>query len=77
VLRFKKPTLSRPYRTWGYPVVPLVFIAINLAIFINSIFSQPYESGLGLGIILLGIPAFIYWRKKRSGADAQGDGNFG
>lgn len=64
VLRLKKPDLARPYRAWGYPAVPVIFIGINLAIFINSIVSQPYESGLGLVIILLGIPAFIYWKKR-------------
>jgi APA family basic amino acid/polyamine antiporter len=77
VLRLKKPALARPYRTWGYPIVPLIFVTINLAIFVNSIFSQPFESGLGLGIIGLGIPAFIHWRKNRSRAAAPGDGNFG
>jgi APA family basic amino acid/polyamine antiporter len=66
VLRIKQPGLDRPYRVWGYPVVPLVFIVINLAIFLNSLYSQLYQSLLGLMIILAGVPAYLYWKKKRS-----------
>jgi APA family basic amino acid/polyamine antiporter len=65
VLRVRKPDLPRPYHAWGYPVVPLVFIVINLAVFGNSIYSQPRESLLGLLIILAGVPAFLYWKKKK------------
>jgi APA family basic amino acid/polyamine antiporter len=66
VLRVRKPDAPRPYHAWGYPVVPLVFILINLAVFGNSILSQPRESLVGLLIILAGVPAFLYWKKKRS-----------
>jgi APA family basic amino acid/polyamine antiporter len=64
VLRVKRPDFPRPYRTWGYPVVPLVFVLINLIVFLNSIYSQPRESLLGLLIILAGVPAFLYWKMK-------------
>jgi APA family basic amino acid/polyamine antiporter len=64
VLRIRKPDLPRPYRAWGYPVVPLIFILINLAVFGNSLYSQPRESLLGLLIILAGVPAFLYWKRK-------------
>jgi APA family basic amino acid/polyamine antiporter len=64
VLRVRRPEQVRPYRTWGYPVIPLVFILINLAIFGNSFLSQPRESLLGLLIILAGVPAFFYWKRK-------------
>ena len=66
VLRAKRPDQPRPYRTWGYPVVPLVFILINLAVFGNTFFSQPRESLVGLLIILAGIPAFLYWKRKNT-----------
>ncbi len=69
VLRINKPDLPRPYKTWGYPVVPLVFVLINLIVFVNSIYSQPRESFIGLMIILAGVPAFVYWRKKLHIAD--------
>ena len=64
ILRIRQPGIERPYRTWGYPVIPFLFVVINLAIFLNSIISQPFESLLGLALILAGIPAFFYWRKK-------------
>ena len=64
VLRAKKPDLPRPYHVWGYPAVPVVFVLINLAVFGNSIYSQPRESLLGLLIILAGVPAFLYWKRK-------------
>ncbi|MBN2408585.1 MAG: amino acid permease [Candidatus Aminicenantes bacterium] len=64
VLRFRKPDHSRPYKTWGYPVVPLVFVIINLMVFLNSLYSQPRESFIGLLIILAGVPAFLYWQNK-------------
>lgn len=63
VLRTKRPSFPRPYKTWGYPVVPLVFVLINLIVFLNSIYSQPRESLIGLLIIIAGIPAFLYWKK--------------
>ena len=66
VLRVKKPDVPRRYRAWGYPVVPLVFIVINLAVFGNSLYSQPRESLLGLLIILAGVPAFLYWKRKKT-----------
>ncbi len=64
VLRKKQPQRERPYRVWGYPLLPLLFVAINVAIFLNSIFSQPFESTLGLGIIGLGLPAYFFWKKR-------------
>jgi APA family basic amino acid/polyamine antiporter len=70
VLRRKQPHLPRPYRTWGYPVVPVLFALINLLIFINTVVSEPRKSLLGLFLLALGIPAYIYWRKKARAEDA-------
>ncbi len=63
ILRRTRPELSRPYRTWGYPITPIVFIAAALLISINSLIAQPLNALAGLGIILLGIPAYAYWRR--------------
>jgi len=69
VLRRKQPHLPRPYRTWGYPVVPILFALINLLIFINTVVSEPRKSLLGLLLLAVGVPAYFYWRKKsRAGA---------
>ncbi len=64
VLRWKAPDVNRPYRAWGYPVLPLLFVLINLAVFVNTVMAQPLKSGVGLLILLAGIPAFLYWRRK-------------
>jgi APA family basic amino acid/polyamine antiporter len=66
VLRHKQPEKRRPYRAWGYPVIPLLFVLINIAIFFNTVVAQPIKSLIGLGIICLGIPAYLYWKNKYS-----------
>jgi APA family basic amino acid/polyamine antiporter len=63
VLRRTQPGTPRPYRVWGYPWVPLVFVASCLALVLNTLLEKPLESGLGLGLLLLGLPAFAYWRR--------------
>jgi APA family basic amino acid/polyamine antiporter len=70
VLRRKRPHLGRPYKTWGYPVVPVLFALVNLLIFINTVVSQPRKSLLGLFMLALGIPAYFYWRRKSRTEDA-------
>jgi APA family basic amino acid/polyamine antiporter len=64
VLRRKYPELPRPYKTWGYPVVPMVFVLASLAIVVNTLFERPLESMAGVGLTLIGIPAYFYWRKN-------------
>jgi APA family basic amino acid/polyamine antiporter len=64
VLRFKQPKTPRPYKTWGYPVLPVFFVLINLAIFSNTVWAQPIKSLVGLIILAVGIPAFLYWKAK-------------
>jgi APA family basic amino acid/polyamine antiporter len=65
VLRRKQPQTPRPYRAWGYPVLPLLFVLINLAVFFNTVRAQPWKSLTGLIILSLGIPAYFYWIKKK------------
>jgi APA family basic amino acid/polyamine antiporter len=63
ILRRTRPDVPRPYRTWGYPVTPIVFVSAALFISINSLIAQPLNALAGLGIMLAGIPAYLYWRK--------------
>jgi APA family basic amino acid/polyamine antiporter len=63
-LRKKYPNLSRPYKTWGYPITPAIFILVSLFILITTLFESPVESLTGLSFIVVGIPMFYYWRKK-------------
>ena len=64
VLRFKQPETPRPYKAWGYPVLPVLFVLINLGVFFNTIWAQPVQSLIGLIILIAGVPAFLYWRSK-------------
>lgn len=63
-LRQTVPERPRPYRTWGYPVVPIVFILGSLAFVINTLMERPTESLAGLGLLALGLPAYWYWGKR-------------
>jgi basic amino acid/polyamine antiporter, APA family len=65
-LRHTAPQLARPYRTWGYPVTPIVFIAFAAWLVYNTIVETPLDSAVGAGIILLGLPGYWYWRKGGS-----------
>jgi APA family basic amino acid/polyamine antiporter len=64
VLRWKRPDLNRPYRVWGYPIVPLLFVLIHLWIVWGSVTEKPKESLIGLLIVCLGIPAYLLWRSR-------------
>jgi len=64
VLRRKRPDMPRPYKTWGYPVTPAVFILAALFISFNSLIQKPKESLFGLLIIFLGLPAYLYWKRR-------------
>ena len=64
VLRKKQPDLERPYKVWGYPYVPAFFIIFSFAIMINTFIASPQQSLMGIGLTLLGIPAYLYWKKK-------------
>ncbi len=64
ILRRKDPLRPRPYRTWGYPITPAIFILAALLISVNSLVNQFWNAFAGLAIILLGLPAYWYWRRK-------------
>jgi basic amino acid/polyamine antiporter, APA family len=65
VLRKKMPDAHRPYKVWGYPIVPGIVIIISAALFINTIIIQPREAGLGLALMATGIPMWYWFNLKR------------
>lgn len=66
VLRKKYPDAPRPYRAWGYPVTPALFILLSLLVVVNTMMRAPLESGIGIAIVLSGLP-FYFGLKKRMG----------
>jgi basic amino acid/polyamine antiporter, APA family len=63
VLRRKQPDLARPYRMWGYPLTPLIFVAITIWFLLNMLMRRPASSFASLGLILTGVPAYFAWRR--------------
>jgi len=66
ILRHKMPDAHRPYKVWGYPVVPAVFILFCIGLFINTIVTRPREAIIGMILILSGIPVYLYLQRKYS-----------
>jgi APA family basic amino acid/polyamine antiporter len=66
VLRKKRPDLARPYRTLGYPVVPVMFVFVAILLIYYTLQNSPRESILGLVFILSGLPFYWRWRRRIS-----------
>jgi APA family basic amino acid/polyamine antiporter len=66
IFRRRRPDLPRPYRTWGYPVVPALFILACLLLIGNTLKESPLESLLGLGLVALGLPAYWMFRRRNA-----------
>jgi len=64
VLRRREPAMARPYRAWGYPVTPIVFIAFSLYLIANTIVAQPKDSAIGAGLLIAGLPIYWYYKGK-------------
>jgi APA family basic amino acid/polyamine antiporter len=64
LFRKRMPDAERPYRTWGYPIVPIVFICVSIWLIFQTIRNTPQQSAIGLGLILLGLP--VYYLISRS-----------
>jgi APA family basic amino acid/polyamine antiporter len=65
-LRKKQPNLVRPYRTLGYPIVPVLFILGAVILLATTAVERPRESAMGIGLILLGVPFYAYWKRHPS-----------
>ncbi|MER3430232.1 MAG: amino acid permease [Blastocatellia bacterium] len=74
VYRKRYPELDRPYRVWGYPVVPVLFLLVAVALLVQTLINSPRNSLVGIGIILAGLPFYFYLNSRnshREGGNAQ------
>lgn len=67
ILRKKMPDTPRPYKVWGYPLVPAIVVLFCAFLIVNTVFSRPREAGIGLVLMLTGVP-FYYWFKRNNRA---------
>jgi len=73
ILRKKMPDAERPYKVWGYPVVPAIVVLFCAGLFVNTFFSRPREAALGMVLMLTGVP--MYWWFKRKNQQLENGGN--
>jgi APA family basic amino acid/polyamine antiporter len=66
VLRKKRPGVQRPYRVWGYPIVPAIFGLMILAIMFSTVMERAAEALIGLVFIVIGLPVYFYWYRNQS-----------
>jgi APA family basic amino acid/polyamine antiporter len=71
LFRRRQPDAERPYRTWGYPVVPIVFLLASSWLVFMTIVNSPRQSIIGLGLILLGLPVYWLLSHKEAQKEAQ------
>jgi basic amino acid/polyamine antiporter, APA family len=65
VLRIKRPEMNRPYRVPGYPLVPIFFVLVAVALLYSTLLNSPRESGIGLVLIIAGLPFYFFWKRRR------------
>jgi APA family basic amino acid/polyamine antiporter len=71
ILRWRMPEAHRPYKVWGYPVVPAVFILFCIGLFFNTIITRPREAAIGLILIFSGIPVYFLLKRRYSKSEPE------
>jgi len=64
VLRVRRPEAPRPYRAWGYPIVPGLYLLANVGIAIAMLRGSPLECAIGLGMLLAGLPFYVFFARR-------------
>ncbi len=64
VLRRKHPLADRPYRTWGYPIVPTIFLLVTVYLLVNTLIATPGRALAGLSLIVAGLPVYAYFARR-------------
>jgi len=65
ILRKKMPDAPRPYKVWGYPVIPAIVVLFCVALLLNTIFSRPREAAIGAALMLTGVPMYLWFTRKK------------
>ena len=65
ILRKKMADVHRPFKVWGYPVVPAIIILFSAGLFINTIIKQPRDAGFGLILMLTGVPMWCWFNREK------------
>ncbi|MBK6933441.1 MAG: amino acid permease [Saprospirales bacterium] len=65
IMRKREPGAERPYRVWGYPVVPALFVLFCAALIVITCINSPREAMLGIVLMLTGVPFYLYWNRKK------------
>lgn len=63
-LRYINKVVHRPYKTWGYPFVPVIFVIFCLILLVVSFYESPNKSLMGIALILSGLPFYYFWKRK-------------
>lgn len=66
VFRRKRPQFERPYKTYGYPFTPAIFVLIAVWFVLTTIYSKPLQAAVGFGFLALGVPVYLFWNRKKS-----------
>jgi len=64
VLRYRWPDAERPYRVWGYPYVPVLFLMVTVYLLVNTLIATPSRALAGIGLIVIGLPFYEYFRRR-------------
>jgi APA family basic amino acid/polyamine antiporter len=64
ILRRRVPDAERPYRIWGYPVVPALFLLVTVYLLINTFMATPVRAIAGIGLIVIGLPLYEYFNRR-------------
>jgi APA family basic amino acid/polyamine antiporter len=64
VLRRTRPDAERPYKVWGYPVVPILFLLVTVFLLVNTLLATPSRALAGIILIVIGLPVYEYFRRR-------------
>jgi len=70
ILRRREPDAERPYRIWGYPYVPILFLLVTAYLLINTVWATPWRALSGIALIVVGLPLYEYFSRRKQAADA-------